>query len=432
MGHEAYGTYFALFALGFLFLAVADLGVNQFVTKAVAGNPEQLRGQLPGYFRLKIGLSLVYPLFMLGAGAALGYGKTELGYLLIISATHSLAQLIAFFRGGLQAFQHFRLDAVASVLDRIFLIGMVLFLLSRQITLDNYIIACFLSSVLSLVIVYFMLVKQIGVLLPSKGEKSWREMLRLSLPFAILTVLYSINDKVDQVMLERMYSRQEAGLYGAAYRWVDAVMMYLWTVLPIFFARFAHHIRSRSEQSALLRLGQGIAAVPMIFCSVFVFFYGEKLLWQFHSSTAAEIATMTYCLRVLFIAVTVNGIFAVYSTLLTSTGHEKFVGWAITGSIALNIGLNAFLIPRYGALACAWDTVASFSTLSVAYVIYIAVRREVRVPWDLLLRLGIAGGLFTAAFYGLSRTAMEWWLVSLLAGAVLALLTLMLRIIPIR
>ena len=45
--------------------------------------------------------------------------------------------------------------------------------------------------------------------------------------------------KWDQVMLERMAGDVPTGLYAAAYRWLDAFSMYLWIVLPMFFARFA-------------------------------------------------------------------------------------------------------------------------------------------------------------------------------------------------
>jgi O-antigen/teichoic acid export membrane protein len=432
IGHEAYGTYFALFALGFLFLAFADLGVNQYVTKSLAGSPEELRGHLPGFFTIKIVLAVIYPLFMAGVGFALGYSTTEIGYLLVICYTHSLAQLVGFFRAGFQAYQFFRMDALASVIDRIFLIVLVLFMLSREITLDSYIAACFISSAVSMVLLYFVLVKQIGAIRPGKGTTTWRAMLKMSMPFAILTVLYSVNDKIDQVMLERIYSKTEAGLYGAAYRWVDAIMMYLWTVLPIFFARFAFHQHSKKEQSNLLRFGQGLAAIPMIFCAVFVWFYGEKLLWQFKGSSPEEIMVMTSCLKILFIAVVVNGIFAIYSTLLTSTGHEKFVGWAIMGSILLNLTLNVILIPQYGAIACAWDTVVAFSVLSVAYVLYVSIRGEVAVPWDILLRIAVAGGLFAGCFYALSRTELDWWIVSMISGVVLMALSFVFKVVQVQ
>jgi O-antigen/teichoic acid export membrane protein len=366
---------------------------------------------------------------MVGVGAMLGYSSADLFYLLIICYSHSIAQLIAFFRAGFQSFQQFRIDAFASILDRLILIGIVAVLLSRNISLDSFVFAAFISLAISMVVLYVVLVKKVFPLVPGKADGSWAAMLKLSLPFAVLTILYSVNDKIDQVMLERIYSRHEAGLYGAAYRWIDTIMMYLWTVLPIFFARFAFFIHSKKEQEKLLRFGQGIAAIPMIFCGIFALMYGEKLLWQFKASTPAEIETMAYCLRILFIAVMVNGVFAIYSTLLTSTGHERFVGWAIFGSISLNITLNAILIPQFGARACAWDTVISFSSLSIAYIVYIFKNGEISIPWDKLLKIALAGLACAGIFFGLDRAGMEWYWVSCISGAALLGLSWVLKII---
>lgn len=36
IGHAQFGTYMALYSLGFLFIALSDLGVNQYATKTIA------------------------------------------------------------------------------------------------------------------------------------------------------------------------------------------------------------------------------------------------------------------------------------------------------------------------------------------------------------------------------------------------------------
>ena len=114
----------------------------------------------------------------------------------------------------------------------------------------------------------------------------FKGIVKQAFPFAIITILYSVHDKVDQVMLERMLPEpngaHETGLYAGAYRWVDAVSMYLWTVLPIFFARFASKIHSPKAQTQLLEFGQAVAAIPMIFVSVFVVKFDAyvSVFWQ--------------------------------------------------------------------------------------------------------------------------------------------------------
>ena len=424
IGHENYGKYAALFSLGFLFLALADLGLSQYTTKTLAPQQDKFKELFPTILSLKLFLAILYPVFMLGVGAILGYRGADLFYLFLLCIIHAVIQLIALFRGTFQAFQKFRLDAVASVLDRAMLLGIVLVLLfTEHISLDTYIYARLVSTGLVVIFLYFFLIRLFGWITPRLRMGEYGSMIKAAFPFAVMTILYSVNDRVDQVMLERLIGGEkgelETGLYAGAYRWVDATMMYLWTVLPIFFARFALHANDFKEQQKLLNFGQVVAALPMIFISVFVFFYGDKLLFLFGNSSDAELAVMLTCLQVLFISVLVNGFFAVYSTLLTSTGHERLVSIMIAIGIAVNIVLNAIFIPEYGAVAAAWNTLISYSLLSIGYAIYITVKLPISLPWANLGKLIGVGAVFAGAFYGLTLTGFPWYLNSAIGGVIL-------------
>jgi O-antigen/teichoic acid export membrane protein len=365
-------------------------------------------------------LAAVYPFFMIAAGWLIGYRGNELYLLFVLCTVHGILQLIFFFRANFQAFQKFRFDAFASVLDRLLMLGIVLVLLVTKIDLEGYIFAYLASAAATLLVLFGLMLQMFGWMRPKWDAAAMRNLLRLSWPFALITILYSINDKVDQVLIERLIGgeegKRETGLYGAAYRWVDTVMMYLWTVLPIFFAKFAHHVNDEKALGRLLAFGQPIAALPMLFAGFFGLIYGDKLLFQFVHSSAEEILTMTICLRILFLAVIVNGIFAIYSTLLTSTNHERFVSRMIAISIVFNITLNCIFIPTYGAVAAACNTVLSFSFLSLSYVWYIHFKLPIDFPYRMLLKLLGVTAAFGLAFWGMSLTAMPWWLNSALAG----------------
>ena len=417
IGHEEFGTFTALYALGFLFIAFSDLGLNQYATKSLAEEPDRLKEAFPNLLSLKISLSALYPFFMVGVGYALGYSGQEISYLFFLCIAQAAAQMIAFFRANFQAFQKFRLDAFASILDRAMLLGIIIvLLLFRKISLESYIYAWIISLGVASIILYLAFLKIFGWIKPRFQVSRFKEMLKLSFPFAVITVLYSIHDKVDQVMLERLVGDKETGLYAGAYRWVDATTMYLWTVLPIFFARFAHFVRNKEEQKRLLDFGQPIAALPMVFVAVFAFFYGDKLMFLFKHSSPEEIAYMSQCLWILFLAAGINGIFAIYSTLLTSTNHERFVSWMIGLSIVVNIVLNFIFIPKYGAIASACTTVTSYALLSITYVMYIQRKLDFDVSFLILGKIFLNAGLLIGIMYGLTLTPLPWFLSTGIAG----------------
>ncbi|MBP6641316.1 MAG: oligosaccharide flippase family protein, partial [Bacteroidia bacterium] len=133
IGHAEFGLYLALYSFGFLFLAVADMGINQYTTKTLAAQPDLLKKLFPSLISLKVVLSAVYPFFMIGAGWLIGYRGHELFLLFVLCLVHGMLQLNFFFRANFQAFQKFKFDAFASVLDRIVMLGIVLALLATKI-----------------------------------------------------------------------------------------------------------------------------------------------------------------------------------------------------------------------------------------------------------------------------------------------------------
>ena len=165
------------------------------------------------------------------------------------------------------------------------------------------------------------------------------------------------------------------------------------------------------ELRKLLWLGQRIVAMPLLLVVAFVLFRGEVLFWQFSHSDAYTLARMTLCLKVLFLNVLVHAFCAIYSTLLTSTSHQRAVSWLVTFSIALNIALNLLLLPRHGALAAAANTLLSALVVSMGYVWLVARRMDIAVPWHILARLALAFGLLCGGWYlAQAYLNLPWWL----------------------
>src|SRR5690606_1576861 len=216
-------------------------------------------------FPVKIALALLFPVFMTGVGWFLGYDTNTLYLLAIIAFTFGITQFILFFRATLQGNQNFNVDAVGSVADKFLLVFFVLALLPIGLSLENFVYARTLATGLAFLALYFLITRLYGKLRIKLNRRHLKELLRESLPFALITLVYGINERVDIVMLERLSSAKEAGLYAGPYRWVDAVMMYLWTILPIFFAKFALTVKDKTEQEKLLNFGQVVVSIPIIF-----------------------------------------------------------------------------------------------------------------------------------------------------------------------
>ena len=417
LGHTIFGLITAWSSLAMIVAVVADLGLTHFSVQRLAAEPTFLAEHFPTILPLRGWLNAVALALLVAIGALLGYRGTELVLLAVIGISLLLTQYAQFLRGTLQASQKFNTDAVLSVLEKALLLLLVLAFLPIGLTLNRYLGARLAAAAFTAVLLYALMTRLFGRV---RYQYQWgqvRNVLRQSIPFALITVLYGVNERVDMVMLERLASPAEAGYYAGAYRWVDAVMMYVWTVLPLFFAKFAAMQHNRAEQHKLLWFGQRVVTVPLLFVVAFGLFRGELLFFQLKHSTAPEIARMTWCLKILFVNVLVHAFFALYASLLNSTGHVRLVSRLVVLSIVLNVGLNLFFLPRYGAVAAAWNTLICASIVSIGYVVLVQRWAKVAVPWGLLTRLGLAFGGVCAAWFGLQTYFhLPWVVESALAG----------------
>ncbi|MBC8084242.1 MAG: polysaccharide biosynthesis C-terminal domain-containing protein, partial [Hymenobacter sp.] len=401
LGHVAFGTFTALFTLAIVLAAVSDLGITQLTTKRVAATPAFLTEYSATLLPLKSGLALLFLGVTVAIGWLLGYRGHQLTLLALTGAGLLLAQYTLFLRGILQAHQRFNTDALLSVLEKLLLLGLVLALIPVGVTLNRYVAVRSVAIIITFVVLHLLVTRLFGRMRFRLRADQARAVLKASLPLALITLMYGLNERIDVLMLERLVSPREASYYAASYRWVDTVMMYLWTVLPLFFAKFAYATGRPLEQRDLLWFGQRVVTVPLLLLCGFVLFRGEVLFWQFSHSTPAEISKMTLCLKILFVNVLVHSFFAIYSTLLTSTNHERPVSGLVAASIVLNVGLNLWLLPRLGAVAGAINTLACAVFVSGGYVWLVRRRTGVPLPWPWLGRLALAFGLLCAVWYGL-------------------------------
>jgi O-antigen/teichoic acid export membrane protein len=395
---------------------LSDFGINDFITQNHSTSKEEQRNLFSNAFSFKLILLIVYPVFMMMVGWVLGYTRQDIYLLGILSFIQSLLQFISFFRANFQASQFFGVDSFASIADKIILIAVILILMKNKLSLEGFIYGRLIAITIAFFILYMVLLKFYGWIRPDFHPGWIKKIITYSWPFALIHMMYAINEKVDQVMIERMVGAEEAGLYAGAYRWLDAFMMYIWIIMPIFFAKFAFHKGDRLENEKIFQSGQIIVALPLIFVACFGFFYGDKLFFQFTNSSTEQLNIMTITLKILFASMLLHSFFSIYSTLMNSTGYVKTMSIVIVSSIVINVVLNLIFIPSYGAQAAALATVASTLFVSLSAFTLVMVKKSITVPFELLFKLFLVLMLTMACFYFLPLLKLDWYVVSLATG----------------
>lgn len=195
--------------------------------------------------------------------------------------------------------------------------------------------------------------------LRAKPDLELKRWFRSASSFCLLGGLELINTQTDVLMLGTLGSAHDTGIFRVAANGanllglsVAAVNLYIGPKIPELYARG----EIGRLQKLLSYCARGAFGVSLLAASLFLFFGSDLLRVIFGVAyTAAFWPLMILCIGQL------SSVGAGFGGLLLSmTGHERDAAIIAGIAAAFNIGLNAFLIPRFGVLGCA---VASASTM---------------------------------------------------------------------
>ncbi|MCS7084545.1 MAG: oligosaccharide flippase family protein [Bacteroidia bacterium] len=397
IGHHEYGRYAALFALTFILATLLDPGLTSYATREIAADNPDRQKLFSTVLWIKIGLSMVFPIVVLATMTLLGYCDVELGMLL--AALQICVGLTAFFRGAMQGMHLFAADAFFSVADKAFLFVPLLIFWSG-LTAERFAALNFGAACASLIAAAWVVRKRLRF--SPSSFRSVADTLWRSRHFALMVLLYNVLDRINPILVERRTGAEAAGLYAGAYRWFSAFCMYLWMVLPIFYAKFA-----KLRDHRLPTRGLPFVAIPMIWVGGFCIFHGDKLLFLFSRSAPDQLTTMSETLSILGATLILAGTHNIFSTFLTATGNENAVNVLICAAITANVVVFYAFPASNGTVAGAWGALASHAVLLVGYPTAFVRFSRTSFPLTVLTRVAVFCGVYVAI---LSLTQdWTWW-----------------------
>jgi len=375
VGAEDYGLYFSLLNFTFLFNILLDLGINNFTTKNVAQYPEIV----PKYFGKVVALRLLlfffYVLVTLSFGMFVGYEEKAFYFLFFLIINQLFVTIIAYARSHLAGLLFFKTDAIISVLDRVLLILFCGILLFGSITEIPFKIEWFIwiqtvCYAITCVVALIILVNKIGR--PKiKFEKQFSlVILRQSLPFALLILLMMVYTRTDSVMIERLHENgsYESGVYAQGFRLLDAFFMFGMIFANLLFPIFSNMLKNKESIKSLLEMSSKMLVWGALAIAGICFFNAELILGLIYTNDVQAAIFPFQLLMITFVGMSIT---LVYGTLLTANGNLKFLNQISGFGLILNIIINLFLIPEYGAVGASIATLITQGIVGIAQFFYV-------------------------------------------------------------
>ena len=349
-GEEEYGFYFSLFSFSVLFTLLLDLGIAGFNNRAVSADASKVKLYFANILVIRLSAAVVYFIITLLVAWLMNYSGRQISHLVVPMVNQIIASITMWLRSNISGLQHFFLDSILSVADRLVMIILCSVLLWGGVTSSPFRIEWFVYSqtvaYLLVMVITFVLVVKIGHIGSLNfNPRVMSDIIKAGIPYAMVALFMTLYWRMDSVMLERLLpdGKLQAGAYAQSFRLFDAFSM-----IPVMFGGmllpvFSRELSSSHDLRPIVSIASKMLVVPLgIVVAALVVWPGEVLDLLY--TTPIEDSVNSY--RLLMIALVPVSLIYIYSTILTAAGRMTLLA-VITGTVMIiNMILNAILIPR--------------------------------------------------------------------------------------
>lgn len=179
------------------------------------------------------------------------------------------------------------------------------------------------------------------------------------------TIVVFLDSKIDLFFVNYYIDKESLAVYNYAIEIVmllnlvgSSISQVNYPALCRFFAagdtNMVSHVMSQS-------LSFGFFSTSIV--ALFIAFHAEYLLPLILPPKYLEMLDVLY---ILVAGMVIFSTLAPIGTIMSARGTPKYDLWIVSFALMLNVGLNLFLVPRYGMIGAAIATIASFAFRGMA------------------------------------------------------------------
>lgn len=201
-----------------------------------------------------------------------------------------------------------------------------------------------------------------------------REWLASAVPLVLMGSMFMVNANADILMLGSMVGPEAAGIYKVVTRGAELVAFSL-TVINVPLAPLIARLHAAGDRGGLqsaLTKAVILSFAPAAVIGLIFMVKGDLLLKLFGADFLTGEAASA--LSILVLGQLVNVACGSVGILLVMAKHEVRAAWGLAISAALNVVLNAILIPRAGVAGAATATAVSMGAWNVVLVWFVVQR----------------------------------------------------------
>lgn len=293
-----------------------------------------------------------------------------------------------FLMSKLRADERSILYTSAGLIKLFILMGVAIYLIVVMNSgIEGVLYAQLAGEVSSVVIMLPFLIKQMEFKIET-GIIS--KSLAFGFPLIFSTVAINFLNGSDKYIIKYLLDGGQLGIYELAYRIAGTVNMLMVMPIHLTFLPLAYKIYKREDDLRQYTKLKTYIAFLLIWSGLAVSIFSEELVKIFAQNS--EFYPAFEIVPYIVLAYVIYGLSITSSLGMYLTGNNSSVAYLTIICAGINIGLNFLLIPHFGILAAAINTVIAFWLLDLLY--YISSNRFFKIPYE----HGKLAGLFVISF----------------------------------
>jgi O-antigen/teichoic acid export membrane protein len=198
--------------------------------------------------------------------------------------------------------------------------------------------------------------------------------------------------RIDQIMIEKISGSSELGIYSSAYKLVEQLLIIPGIISAVLLPAMAINRKNREQTKQHLSLIYGTTILVAILIAVPVMIIADPLVdFAFGSEFRAAGEVLFYLMLgmpFLFLANMSGLYFSVF-------GMERQAFIRNLCGLIVNVALNFYLIPLYGAKGAAISTIVSYAMVAVGadLIFWKRFKEHLSIKWTALV------DIFTIKYY---------------------------------
>ena len=349
LGEYNYASTFAALA-GFL----GGLGLPILLTREAARDKPSADAALGATLVLQYGLSSLTFITIAVSGAI--FNSMELALPIgIIGLGVAINALGAPYLAMLNAFEAMHVSSAIEVACTVLHVGLIFTAIYLRLEVTGLVAILLINSGVNFALTKYASNRYCAPPRYTYDLTRLKGLLIATAPFALMVILNNVYYRIDIIMLEKMQGLAAVGIYSAAYKLLDVLMIVGANITGVLYPRMASeaagapHALGRTIERSYRYMGAlGIPA------AVLATMLGP---WIIRSLFGEEFSASASALRILIWAIPPMFMYMPLAHALNATGGEWPRILVLSVNTLANIGMNLLLIPAYSFIGAAVSTV---------------------------------------------------------------------------